>query len=84
MRDMEAKLTKIALKDGAAVVQVKWTEAPGGANFITVATSSGLQVPRCTITVPLPCPTLTTMGHTRVACFPRNGLQSSICVRRQS
>ncbi len=56
VRDMEAKLTKIALKDGAAVVQVKWTEAPGGANFITVATSSGLQVPRCTVTVPLLCP----------------------------
>jgi hypothetical protein len=44
VRDLEVKLTKISLKDGAAIVQVKWCDAPGDAHFIVVASMQGLQV----------------------------------------
>jgi hypothetical protein len=44
VRDMEVKLTKISLKDGAAIMQVKWCQAPGDAHFIVVASMQGLQV----------------------------------------
>ena len=44
VRDLEVKLPKISLKDGAAIVQVKWCDAPGDAHFIVVASMQGLQV----------------------------------------
>jgi hypothetical protein len=44
VKDLEAKLTKISLKDGAAIMQVRWVQSASGSHFVAVASMAGLQV----------------------------------------